>query len=590
MKPSNHRTLLVSLIALLALALAGCGSALPSPAGQNGDGLSVDDLFPSIVSPTPTPFQPVPPTGSPTTTPTATRAAPPPPPPGAAGGIWLDPALPPALVDQVRLPERAQKAQSAEQSNVQIGPLRGGPPETATWVYAVAAAFPTLPDGISIEEIRQAWRGAPGSTFTGTLLMAPETQAAFAANWGPPGRGRIELLAAGGLLDAAWEQRAPTGFGSLALIPFEAIEPRWKVLRVDGVSPVDQTFDAQSYPLTVWFGIGGDPAALNVLRSALGAETTVFAVPSNRDPAKMTTLVMTGVTALARATGHRMDTQGTIYPARDIRDWLVTADLTHISNEVSFTPECPLANPLSTSVMFCSRPEYIELLEYIGTDIVELSGNHNKDWGVRPFDYSLNMYHERGWTLFAGGENEEVARQPAIVEHNGNRLAFIGCNPVGPQGVFATDSESGVASCGDYGWILDEVRRLREEGYLPIVTLQYFEIYVHFPSDHQERNFRALAEAGAVIVSGSQAHFPQYMEFYQDSFIHYGLGNLFFDQMDIPVPGTRREFVDRHIFYDGRHIQTDLLTALLEDYARPRPMTQEERDQFLTDIFRSKGW
>ena len=80
------------------------------------------------------------------------------------------------------------------------------------------------------------------------------------------------------------------------------------------------------------------------------------------------------------------------------------------------------------------------------------------------------------------------------------------------------------------------------------------------------------------------------MEFYQDSFIHYGLGNLFFDQMDIPVPGTRREFVDRHIFYDGRHIQTDLLTALLEDYARPRPMTQEERDQFLTDIFRSKGW
>ena len=589
MKSHNHHALLLSLL-LFVLILNGCGSALPGPAGQESNGLSIDDLFPSIVSPTPTPFQPVPPTPSPTLTPTATLPPPATPAPVQTLNIWLDPAMPPALVEQIRLPQGAQKAQAVEQSNVQIGPLRGGPPDTSTWVYAIAAAFPTLPDGIALEEIRRAWRGEAGSTFTATLLMAPETQAAFAANWGPAGPGRIKTLPAADLLDAAWAQRAPNGFGSLAIIPFEVIEPRWKVLRVDGVSPMDQQFDSQQYPLAVWFGVSGSPEAVVLLQNALGPGATIFTAASNRDPAKMTTLVMTGVTALARATGARMDSLGATYPARDIRDWLVTADLTHISNEVSFTPDCPLANPYSTSVMFCSRPEYIELLEYIGTDIVELSGNHNKDWGVRPFDYSLNMYHERDWTLFAGGENIEAARRPAIVEHNGNRLAFIGCNPVGPGGVFATASESGVASCGDYGWILDEVRRLRSEGYLPIVTLQYFEIYVHFPSDHQERNFRALAEAGAVIVSGSQAHFPQYMEFHEGSFIHYGLGNLFFDQMDIPVPGTRREFVDRHIFYNGKHIQTELLTALLEDYARPRPMTQEERDQFLIDIFRAKGW
>ena len=95
----------------------------------------------------------------------------------------------------------------------------------------------------------------------------------------------------------------------------------------------------------------------------------------------MTVLVMTGVTALARATGYKMDTNGTTYPARDIRDWLRNADLTHISNEVSFNPDCPKANFMDTSTMFCSRPEYIELLDFIGTDIVELSGNHNNDWG-----------------------------------------------------------------------------------------------------------------------------------------------------------------------------------------------------------------
>ena len=110
------------------------------------------------------------------------------------------------------------------------------------------------------------------------------------------------------------------------------------------------------------------------------------------------------------------------------------------------------------------------------------------------------------------------------------------------------------------------------------------------PSDHQERHFREAVDAGAAIVSGSQAHFPQIMEFYNNAFIHYGLGNLFFDQMDVPVPGTRREFLDRHIFYDGRHIQTELLTALLEDYARPRPMEPAERENFLTEIFSASGW
>ena len=119
--------------------------------------------------------------------------------------------------------------------------------------------------------------------------------------------------------------------------------------------------------------------------------------------------------------------------------------------------------------------------------------------------------------------------------------------------------------------MLDNIRQLRDEGYLPIVTFQYFEIYTPGPSDHQERNFRAAVDAGAVIVSGSQAHFPQYMEFYNDAFIHYGLGNLFFDQMDIPVPARGANLSTGMSFTTGGYIQTELLTALLEDYARPRP-------------------
>jgi poly-gamma-glutamate synthesis protein (capsule biosynthesis protein) len=97
-----------------------------------------------------------------------------------------------------------------------------------------------------------------------------------------------------------------------------------------------------------------------------------------------------------------------------------------------------------------------------------------------------------------------------------------------------------------------------------------------------------LSEAGAVIVSGSQAHQPQGFAFQDGEFIHYGLGNLWFDQMWSLE--TRQEFLDRHVFYDGRHISTELLTAILEDYSRPRPMTPEERTQLLEAAFAASGW
>ena len=102
------------------------------------------------------------------------------------------------------------------------------------------------------------------------------------------------------------------------------------------------------------------------------------------------------------------------------------------------------------------------------------------------------------------------------------------------------------------------------------------------------KDFRQAVEAGAAIVSGSQAHQPQGFEFYEGAFIHYGPGNLFFDQMDRYE--NRQEFIVRYVFHDGRHISTELLTALLEDYARPRPMTPDERRAFLETIFAASGW
>lgn len=557
-------------LVLILILVSGCSSQIPKDVGG---------LFPAFAVPTRTPFQPVAPTPTKTLTPTLT------PEPVRELTIWFDPAVPPHLRAQIHMPKNVREVDTPEGSNLQVGALRGE--QAAGWVYALVAPFPTLVDDVSLDEILRAWRGEPGDTFGSRLMMSDSTRAALGARWGLPSGDRLDILPADQLLDRAWDNRP-----SWAIVPFEEIQPRWKVLRVDGMSLFDKNLKIEDYPLTAWFGLSGSPESLALLDQKLGAETSLVPPTTNRDIDKMTVLAMTGVTALGRATAYKMDVNGVTYPGQDIRDWLTGADLTHISNEVSFNEDCPGGSFTSTSTVFCSRSDYIKLLDYVGTDIVELSGNHNNDYGRAANSYSLDLYKQRGWPVFGGGANLAEARQPVKIEDHGNKLAFIGCNPVGPAGAWATDSDPGAAPCAnyDYDWMFDEIRQLREEGYLPVVTFQYFELYVHAPSDHQVRDFRAAVDAGAVIVSGSQAHFPQTMEFYKDSFIHYGLGNLFFDQMDIPVPGTREEFVDHHVFYNGKYFGVELLTALLEDYARPRPMTADERNAFLQVIFNAGGW
>lgn len=568
-----HRLIPPILAAVCVLVLSSaCSPALSTQVSQQ-----VKQLFPSFVEPTRTPFQPVTPTRSPTPTPTAT------PEPVKEITAWLDPALPDALIAQIKLPPEVKIAPSAETASIQIGALRGGDTARAAWVYAVVAPFYTTADDVSLDEVQRAWRGETGQTFLTPLMLSESTRAAFQARWGPPGGGRLNVQPDQKSLDEAWANHS-----GWALIPFEAIQPRWKVLHVDGMSLFDKGLQINDWPLSVWFGVAGNPAALSLLQEKTAIASLLPA--TNRDPNQMTVLIMTGTTALTRATAYKMDINGVNYPARDIANWLRDADLLHISNEVSFNPNCPKANFYDTGMMFCSRPEYAGLLDFIGTKIVELSGNHNNDWGTQADSYSLDLYKQHGWVTFAGGANLEEAKKPAIVEKNGNKLAFIGCNAPGPGGAFATNTSPGAAPCGDYGWLLDSIRQLRSQGYLPIVTFQYYEVYTHGLGSFQERDFKAAADAGAIIVSGSQAHFPQYMELYQDTFIHYGLGNLFFDQMDEPVVGTRQEFIDRHIIYRGKYIQTELLTALLEDYARPRPMTADERKSFLQDVFSAAGW
>jgi len=297
---------------------------------------------------------------------------------------------------------------------------------------------------------------------------------------------------------------------------------------------------------------------------------------------------MTGVTAMVRLTAEQMDERGVDWLAEVVGPELASADITAISNEVPFVPDCE-TNTSMDNLTFCSKPEYMAALTDSGVDIIGLTGNHQNDYGREDAVTSLDIYDEAKLPVYGGGRNKEEAFAPFYMEHNGNRLAFLGANSYGPQFAWATDTQPGSAQF-DLNIMSATIRNIGQLDRADIILaeLQYQESYDVVPLFDQRQNFNALIRAGADIVTGVQSHVPQAMEFTEGKLVLYGLGNLFFDQMWSQT--TREGMIVKHTIYDHRHISTQVFTTLLYDYGQPRWATPEERESILKRVYGASYW
>jgi enterochelin esterase-like enzyme len=423
-------------------------------------------------------------------------------------------------------------------------------------------AFPSLESSISAERLQAIRSGQPDSS----LVLADDV-AATLGELGVVVDPSVRVVPAERLYNTLWGDRR-----LFTLLPFERLMMRYRVLHVDHEHPLDG--DVDDFP----FAFASDAP--------------------NYHPGRLTRLLLSGVTALTRGTKRTLDANGVEWAASGIREYVSRADFFHTSNEVSIYPTCPqTSGPLyGGSFSFCSKPEHFELFTLLGLDIVELSGNHNNDYGYDAYLDTLQWYEDRDISVVGGGRTLEEARSPLILDHHGNSIAMLACNWVGPYYALVNEDPSllggvrpGAAYC-DLEWLREVLPELSETHDLVVVTVQYLELDEYTPSDEQRSDFRFLAQLGADVVIGTSSHYPQTFEFFPtmrgDAYIHYGMGNLFFDQHSL---AGRRFFMNQLFIYDGELVTVDLFTGLIDDLSRPRPMTPEQRLNFLFLMFNEYG-
>lgn len=310
---------------------------------------------------------------------------------------------------------------------------------------------------------------------------------------------------------------------------------------------------------------------------------------------KVATLNQTGVTAISRALASKIEaTNDNGWPAKKISAFLKSSDLTHISNEVSNVDGCIP----SDGMRFCTNPKYMKTLKDIGVDIIELTGNHNNDFGSKWNLDTIKYYDAQGWKYFGGGKDINDASKILYVDVKGTKLAFIGYNFYDTMlgtGAIATKKTAGANSYSD-SKMKKNVEEAKKNADIVIVDFQFQECYSYpahrgvYPicykpltSPDQQKYFRKAVEYGADIVVGTQAHQPQTYEIYNGKLIFYGLGNLFFDQAY--WLGTRQGIILTHYFNEGKLIQTKLTTTMNDINLQPYITTGEER-KYLLELLR----
>ncbi|MEJ2446931.1 MAG: CapA family protein [Anaerolineales bacterium] len=477
---------------------------------------------------------------------------------------WIDPDLPEALQALIAELDGISSTDQRDSAQVLISTDSGDP--LGNWLFIAG------------------WKSGPAETIPfRQILLTETTQNALAHLFGPGDQDCLAIENESELAHSLWLHP-----NAIALEPFESVQPALTILKIDNQDLLSDNFDPNRYPLKLNLTFQA-PDEIKLELSAQGPLT-------NFTSEKLSSIAMTGVTAMVRDTAVIMEEEGLTYPAGDVQGILNGADITHINNEVPFAKDCPPPTSSQNSLRFCSDDRYLKLLEAVGTDVVELSGDHFGDWGPDAMLHTLDLYQQENWIVYGGGRNLQSGLDPVFIDHHGNHFAFIGCNAKSfDRYATASETNPGASRC-DFDWMSAKIQQLSSEGYLVIATMQHEEVDSYNPIALQLHDFRLLAEAGAVIVSGSQAHHPQAFEYTGSSFIHYGLGNLFFDQWYLAtrVPEIHankdKSFIDLHYFYDNKYIGTRLIPLQFIDNARPRPMTPDEKNKFLDQVYRYSLW
>ncbi|MDP2953859.1 MAG: CapA family protein [Chloroflexota bacterium] len=282
-----------------------------------------------------------------------------------------------------------------------------------------------------------------------------------------------------------------------------------------------------------------------------------------------------------------------------------------------------------------SHPRNVAALTQAGFHVVSFASNHTLDWGEEALLDTIEVVRQNNIRIIGVGRNIAEARQPAILERKGTRVAFLAYNSVLPAGYEARADKSGCVplraytSYGQVDWqagtpprivttadkddlaaMVEDIRKVREGADVVVMSIHWGVHYI--PSViamYQREVGHAAIEAGVDLILGHHAHILKGIEVYRGKTIFYSLCNFGFDspithrsalkifyglEPDPEYPtyyfpaDSRKTILVKCLISAGKISRVSFLPFMINKKGQPEPLPH--RDKRSDEIFHYMEW
>lgn len=198
------------------------------------------------------------------------------------------------------------------------------------------------------------------------------------------------------------------------------------------------------------------------------------------------------------------------------------------------------------------KPHMASVFTDCGFDVVSVASNHAMDWGEDALLDTIALLREQGIQTVGAGRNLEEARQPAIIERKGVRVAVLAYCSVLREGYWADRNKPGVAPLRartyyephdyqagvpprvitipveeDLRAMAEDIAAAKKSAHIVVLSLHWG---VHFIprmiADYQPSVAKAAFGAGADLILGHHAHVPKAISVHGGKVCFYSLSNF----------------------------------------------------------------
>lgn len=262
------------------------------------------------------------------------------------------------------------------------------------------------------------------------------------------------------------------------------------------------------------------------------ANSQVLAVPlasENQPVYRQVVFGVVGDIMLSRNVAAQMKKfDNPLLPFVNMTDWLKSNDFNFGNLESLFNGSDFI--PGTNSLVFNAWPKSLAGLVENKFKILSLANNHALDYGLKAINYSRDLLTNQGIAVAGVGQNLDQAWQPALLEINGIKIAFIAVSYTSFNDNGLTSSNY-IARWENTEQLNKSIAQAKLEADLVVVSLHAGIEYTSQPSAGQINFAHQAIDQGADLVIGHHPHWQQKREIYKNKVIYYSLGNFIFDQM-----------------------------------------------------------